>query len=379
VGRSSFPLGRVGGIRVDAHWSLLPIAALLVWSLGAALLPEVDPGHPGLAYGIVAVVAVGVFYASLVAHELAHATVARHQGVAVERITLWLFGGVAQLGGDTSRPGDELRMAIAGPATSLALGVGFLATGVLADAVGVWSLPVTALLWLGQINLVLGLFNLLPAFPLDGGRVLRAWLWRRRGDRVAATITAARVAVGCAWGLVGLGVLGVLAGLGIGGLWFVLLGWFLLTAARREEEGVTQQEALTGLTVAQIMSPHPVVVPASTSVADLVDRYVLGFRHSSYPVVDEHGMPVGLMTLDRIRGVAAAARGGTTVGRAAIPLADVPCAAPADAVLEVLPRMAASEGGRALVLEAGRLAGIVSMTDVTRAVVSRRLARGVGG
>jgi Zn-dependent protease/CBS domain-containing protein len=375
-GKASFHLARVAGIDVDAHWSLFLIAGLLVWTLAAGLLPEIDPGHPVVAYWVVAVVAIVVFYGSLVAHELAHATVARRQGVVVQRITLWLFGGVAQLGSESGGPRDELRMAVAGPATSLALGVGFVGAGVLADAVGVWSLAVTALLWLGQINLVLGVFNLLPAFPLDGGRVLRAWLWHRRGDRIGATVTAARIGVGCAYGLVGLGVLGVVAGLGIGGLWFVLLGWFLLGAARREEDAVTQQELLGGVTVGTIMSPDPVVVPATTTVADLVDRYVLGRRHSSYPVVDRTGTAVGLMTLDRIRGVPLVARDHVTVGGVAIPLAEVPVTDAAEPVLELLPRLAASEGGRALVLHDGRLVGIVSMTDVTRAVVARRTVTG---
>jgi Zn-dependent protease len=373
-------LARVGGIDVEAHWSLLLIAALLVWSLAGGLLPEIDPGHPVPAYWAVAVVAIVVFYASLVAHELAHATVARRQGVVVQRITLWLFGGVAQLGSESGGPRDELRMAVAGPVTSLALGVGFIAAGVLAGAVGTWSLAVTALLWLGQINLVLGVFNLLPAFPLDGGRVLRAWLWQRRGDHLGATVTAARIGVGCAYGLVGLGVLAAVAGLGIGGLWFVLLGWFLLGAARREEDAVTQRELLGGVTVGAVMSPDPVVVPATTTVTDLVDRYVLGRRHSSYPVVDSTGMPVGLMTLDRIRAVPPAVRDEVPVAGVAIPLAEVPVADPGEPVLDLLPRLAGSEGGRALVVRLGRLVGIVSMTDVTRAVVTRRAVRGrVGG
>ncbi len=373
--RTSFRLGRIAGIEVGAHWSLLVIAAVLVWSLAVGVLPEIDPGHAPVAYWLVALGAIVLFYAALVAHEFGHSMVARRHGVEVERITLWLFGGVAQLGSESATPGDELRIAAAGPAVSFGLGIGFGVIAVVVVAVGGDSLLATGFVWLAQVNILLALFNLLPAFPLDGGRVLRAWLWRRGGDRIAATTTAAGVAVVCAYGLIGLGFAAALFGLGLSGVWFVLLGWFLLGAARAEAEGVVRQELLARVTVGEIMSADPVTVPASTSVADLIDRYVLGSRYSAFPVVDERGAPVGLVTLERVRRVPAASWPTTTVGEAAHPLTEVPQTRRSEPVIDLLPRLAAPAPGRALVLDGTRLVGIVSTTDVTRALTTRRLGR----
>lgn len=227
-------LGVVRGIEVRIHWSLLGIAALLTAALGADLLPAADPGAPGVVRWLVAGVVAVAFLGSVLAHELAHATVARRRGIPVPSITLWLLGGVALLGAEPSRPGDELRVAVAGPATSAAVAV---ATGAVAWALGATGAPdvvVAGVGWLAVTNGVLAVFNLLPGAPLDGGRILRALAWRRLGDRDRATLVASAAGRFLGTLLMVAGLANVLFGVGFGSLWTALVGWFIVGAAEAE-------------------------------------------------------------------------------------------------------------------------------------------------
>ena len=200
-------LGRVAGVEIGAHWSLAIVFVLIVWTLADQILPDMVPGETFTAYWLVALFAALLFYCSLLAHEMGHALVARRLGVKVEGITLWIFGGVARLGGDAATAGAEARIAIAGPIVSLVLAVAFSLTTLGLDAAGGPSLVEAGSFWLALSNTMLLLFNLVPAFPLDGGRIFRAWLWRRRGDRYSATATAALLGRVCSFGLIGLGLL----------------------------------------------------------------------------------------------------------------------------------------------------------------------------
>lgn len=372
--RSTFRLGRIAGIRIGVHWSVFAIAGLMAWMLAAYILPELQAGYPTVTYWVVAIAVALVFFASLLAHEMGHSLVARRHGIEVDEITLWLLGGMSKLHADSETAGDELRMAVAGPFVSLALGFAF---GVLASAaalIGVSGLLVAGLVWLAATNLLLGVFNLLPAFPLDGGRVLRSILWYRSGDRVAATVTAARAGQVCGFVLVGLGITEFAFG-GIGGLWLVLLGWFVIQAARNEAAVVTQTQLLAGVRVRDIMTPDPVTVSPDLSIDDLIDRYVLGSRHSAYPVVAGASVPIGLISLDSVRRVDPSRRTVTTVGTAMQPLERVVVVRPDDAVNDVVPSMIQVQARRALVVDhAGRLVGLLSMTDVGHSLDARSAA-----
>lgn len=370
--------GRIAGIPVGMNWSVLIIAWLLAFGLATEALPELVPDQPAALYWAVGLVTALGFFGSLLAHELAHAILARRHGVPVEGITLWVLGGVSRLGADSPDASAELRIAAVGPATSIALGgVGLVVTAAL-EVLGAPDLVVSALAWLAGINLVLGVFNLAPAFPLDGGRILRALLWRHLGDRLRATNAAATAGRVFGYLLVGVGVLVFSAGVLVSGLWFMALGWFVLLAARGEQVRVEQHELLDHVTVREIMSRDPVCAPAELDVATFLEHYVLRQRWSSYPVVDTDGRVVGLVTLERLRQVDPAARHVATLADVAFALGEVPTASPDEPLEPLVTQLAASRAGRALVFDGGRLVGLVSRTDVARCLERRALSRPPG-
>lgn len=360
-------LGRIAGIQVGMSWSLLVIFWLITWSLASEALPQEAPGRTDLAYWATGVGASLLFFSSLLAHEMGHALLARRAGIKVEGITLWLFGGVAKLEGEASNARSELRVAVVGPAISLAIGVFFVLLAMLLEVFGVSDLIVAAPAWIGRINIVLAVFNLAPAYPLDGGRVLRGVLWLRHGDRIRATLTAARAGRLFAWLLISLGLLEFLAGGTLGGVWFVFLGWFLLSAARAETEGVLIGDLLKDTQVRTVMTPSPITVTPELSVQDLLEGYALRHHCSAFPVVDSLGDPVGLVTLSNIKRVPADQRGVVRVEDIARSMDQVPVARPDERLVDVVGRLSA-DGNRALVIEQGRLVGILTSTDITSAL-----------
>lgn len=349
-------LGRIQGIPIRVNWSVAVIAALLASSLASTVFPSVIEGRSDGAYWVTAIVTTVAFLASIAAHEYGHALVALRHSVRVESITLWIFGGVAQLGDQPTSPLAALRIAAAGPVVSAAIGV----SSVLASA-GLSGLPGAATLWLGTMNLLLMGFNLLPAFPLDGGRIYQAWLWRRDGDEVAASVRAARLGRGIGAGLVGLGVVQVAFGGFIGGIWSMAIGWFIREAARIEHIGSITAQPLHEILVSDLMSPDPITVDADLPVETFVKDLLRHGRHSGYPVMRDQEI-VGLITLADVP----RSTPGTTVGDLAIPIAQIPVIAP-DATVSELVRVAANRAvTRTLVMDDGQLVGIVASSDLSR-------------
>jgi Zn-dependent protease/CBS domain-containing protein len=367
--RDTFSLGRIAGIRVGVHWSVLVIFGLIAYGLSAYQFPHSYPGQSTVAYVAAGLSAAVVFAASLLAHELGHAVIARRNGLTVEGITLWLFGGVARLSGEVPSPGAELRIAGIGPLISLLLGVLFgLADGLLV-AVGVRGLPISAVGWLAAINIALAVFNIVPAAPLDGGRLLRAFVWARTGDRIKATMYATRGGQIFGWLLIVYGLLSLFTTGSMGGLWLALIGWFLTGAAAMEEQLAKVLVSLAGVPVEMIMTPDPVTVPGSTIVADFVNDQLFAHRHSTFPITDEEGNLVGLVTLNQIKQTPAADRAHTTLRQIACPIEDVTTTRPDEPVTDILPKLTGDRAeGRALVFADGRLVGFVSPSDVTRAL-----------
>lgn len=370
----SFRLGRIAGIRVGAHWSVLAVLALITVGLAMGRLPLVAPGRPAVVYTAVGLIGAVVFLASLVAHEVSHAVVARRNGLGVDNITLWLFGGVAMLRGEAASPGADLRIAGVGPVVSALLGSAFFGAAALADLVDAGPLAVAALSWLAVINVILALFNLVPAAPLDGGRVLRAVVWRWTGDRYRAALIAARAGRIFGITLVGIGLAQVVVFRGFGGVWLALIGWFLVTAARAEEQYTVQQQTLAEVRVADVMTPGPVTAPSELSVQRFIDDYLLHARFSALPLLDHTDQLAGLVTINRVRQVPASDRASTRLLDIACPPSEIPIAGSEEPLTDLLPRMAGCTDGRAVVLDtAGRLVGIVSPSDVARTVQNAEL------
>lgn len=364
--KESVRLGQIAGVRVGMNWSVLVIFVLIAFGLAAGQLPLVAPGYEQPVYVAAGLASAVVFLFSLLAHEVSHAVVARRNGLEVEGITLWLFGGVARLGGDPDDAGADLRIAGVGPLVSLVLGAGFFALSGVLGGLGVPELAVAAVSWLAIINVVLAVFNLVPAAPLDGGRVLRALLWRRSGDRYAAAITASRAGRIFGFVLVGVGLFQFVFAEGIGGLWLVLIGWFIVNAAGAEEQHNRIRGALGHVRVRDVMSPDPTTAPEDLTVEQFLDGYVFRSRYSAFPLVRDGHEPVGLVTLNRVKGIDPEERATTSVADIACPAEEVPTATPDEPLADLLERMRGCTDGRALVIDEGRLVGIVSPTDVAR-------------
>jgi Zn-dependent protease/CBS domain-containing protein len=369
-------LGRIAGIRVGFNWSLLVAAALIAWSLATGFLPSAAPGQSTGAYWTAGVISAFVFLASLLAHELAHSVVAMRLGVKVDGITLWLFGGVSQFSTEANSPGTQALVTFVGPLTSLVLGAIFYLISIAVGGGAHPGLVVSTLSWLGYINIALGIFNLLPAFPLDGGRLLQSLIWLLTGDRVRATRIAARIGMAFAYLLIAYGiVIFIFAGNLIGGVWSVFLGWFLLGAARSEEAGGLIRQALSGVSARDVMSANPVQAPDDISVYDALHGYVLTSRHSTLPTHDGEGRLSGLLTLAALKKVAPEARETTLVKDVACPLDSVSTASPTDPITNLLSVSDGCGEGRTLIVDGGQLVGIVSPSDIS-ALVRKSLSGG---
>jgi Zn-dependent protease/CBS domain-containing protein len=384
-GRTAFqgavvPLGSVRGIRIEANWSVALIFALIAFGLATLQFPSVNPHQSALTYAIAAILTAVAFFASLLAHELAHSLVARRFGLRVEKITLWLLGGVSQLSGEVPSPGAEVWIAGVGPLTSLVLGGIFIGAAVLFAGTGPAraSLPgvfETALAYLGITNVALAAFNVIPAAPLDGGRLLRAVVWWRTGDRVKATVWASRAGQAFGWAFIVGGVYAFFTTRQWTWLWFAFIGWFLAGSASAEAQQAVVTGQLRGIRVSQIMTPDPVTVPGSATVSDFLDGHLFRARHQGFPVIQEGQGVTGLVTVNRIRQVLPEERARTTLADIACPLADVATAAPDDSVADLLPRLTACTDRRALVFRDGRLAGIISPSDIARMLDRLRASR----
>ena len=376
--KQTVPLGRVAGIRVGMHWSVLVMIMMIGWLLGGQVLPAMTPHQPPVAYWVVAVPSAAAFMAALLSHELAHSLVARRYGVPVTSITLWALGGVSELGGEPPTARADLRIATAGPAASLAAGLVFGGLAAAVRAGGGPGIAVAALGWLAAMNALLAVFNLLPGAPLDGGRILRAFLWRRTGDRVRAAQSAAAAgrAVGAVLMIAGLGE--VLFWADAGGLWLALIGVFVMSAAAAEATAGTAAAALAGLRVSDVMTPDPDIGGTWMTVADFIDSIALGSAQSAFPVISPGGSLAGVTGVSRLGQVPPASRASTTLGQV---MARVPpgyLAAPEDPAAPLLSRPPLADDLAAIVLSEGRITGIVTVTRL-RQVIRREALRAQPG
>ena len=359
----SLQVARVLGIPVYVHFSWFVVFGLIAWTLATGYFPQHYPNLPVTSYWAKGLVASLLFFVSILLHELGHSLVARKSGIAIRSITLFIFGGVARLEKDPPDGRTELRMAAAGPAVSLALSALFLGAGSLARPGGTaWAVAH----YLALINLVVAVFNLVPAFPLDGGRLLRGLLWKSMG-KTRATRLAARSGTLFAYFLIMSGVISLVRGAGISGMWYVLIGWFLKDASAGAYHSARVDEALRGVTAADAMSKDVATLPADVSLAEAAHDYFLRTGYGAYPVVRGNSV-VGLLCRRDILKVPAEERERTSVQSAMTPLGERVVVPPGAPLLRAMSKMAESGLGRVLVMEGGRLVGLLTMGSVLRHV-----------
>lgn len=363
--------GRIWGIQIGVNNSWFIVFLLITFSLSAQYAGQFPqwPAWQQMALGAGTSV---LFFVSILLHELGHSAVALRYGIPVKSITLFVFGGIAQMGRDPRRPSEEFQIAIAGPVVSAALGALFY--GLLLLSQGRSEALAALGEWLGRINLMVAGFNLLPGFPLDGGRVLRALLWKYTGSFERATLTAAAGGQILAYGFIAAGIWTAFGGNAVGGIWIGLIGWFLLNAAQATVLQLSVQEALAGLRASDVMSSDYLVLPGPASITELLEHHLLrtGGRCA---VVAEGGRIEGLVTLHEIKAVPREEWPRTPLRSIMIAAERLITAAPDDTVEQVLRRMSEHNINQIPVVTDGRLAGLIAR-DRLLALISARVEFG---
>ena len=381
---SGFRLGRIFGINIHIDWSWIFIFLLITWNLGAGEFPARHPSWGPAVSWLTAIAAAVIFFASVLAHELAHSIVAKMRGLPVNRITLFLFGGVSNIEREPESPGTEFLMAIVGPVTSLVLGVVFLFFGgvsvfVSGASIGVPSqllerlgpIP-TLLLWLGTINVILAIFNMVPGFPLDGGRVLRSIFWALSHNLRRATRWASWIGQAIAWLFIVMGISMIFGadlpffGTGIiGGIWLAFIGWFLNNAAIQSYRQVVVEDLLEGVPVANLMRPEALSVPPNLTLNALVYDYIMNTDERAFPVLDGDRL-VGLVSLMDVRNTPREQWDTTTVSQIMTPADKLTVATPREDASQALSDFASRDIRQIPVVQEGRLVGMLRRTDVMR-------------
>jgi Zn-dependent protease len=385
-GGGSIQLLRISGIRIGASPSWFVVLFLVIWFLSGYFQDTL--GGTGTEGFAVAVCSALLFFGSLIAHELGHALVARRNGIEIDGIDLWLLGGLARFRQDTRSPGQEFAVAVAGPVVSLVIALLFAALAVafagadeavdvalLRTGVDV-SAPLALVVFLSEMNLWLFLFNLLPAFPLDGGRIARALVWKLTGDRSRATRVSAGIGQLGGYALIAFGLWRAVDGEGIGGLWWALIGWFIASAARSAVATTAFTERLDGITVADVMDPSPVALPGATPAGRAEDEFFLRYRWDWFPVVDEGGVFLGLARQEAVARAVASGRGDAPV-REVIEEDAAQWRVPTEEPIEALlgSERLRSLGALVAVDRNGVLAGVVTFEQVRRTVAAAFPAR----
>ena len=370
--KAQIKLGRIFGVEIGLHYSWFLIALLITLSLAAQFRLNNPDWSDGLRWGLAITTAL-LFFAAIVAHELSHALVAKSRGLPVRSITLFALGGVAQIEKEAVDAKTEFWMGIVGPITSLVIGV--ICLGI-ALAMG-WTPPgfparplPAMLMWLGYINVTLAVFNMIPGFPLDGGRVLRAVVWWITGDAKRATTIAARVGQLVAFGFIVLGVFRFFGGAGFGGLWIAFIGWFLLSASRESQAQVAITEGLKGVRVADVMSRDYSTVDGYSNLQTFVEEHLVRTGRRCF-VVTVNGRPEGMITPNEITEVPRARWPYTTVADVMRPLDQVRTVGPDTPVTEALEVMAREDLNQLPVATDGQLAGVISRAHVLQLLQTR--------
>ncbi|MBN1890386.1 MAG: site-2 protease family protein [Thermoflexales bacterium] len=357
---ASVKLGRIWGIPIGLHASWFLIFGLVTWSLAAGYFPGEYPALPSGAYWLLGALTSLLFFGSVLAHELGHSWVALRHQIPVRSVTLFIFGGVAHIGREPRTPGAEFRIAVAGPLTSAGLALAFGGLFLLDRHIPYLAAPS---MWLARINLMLALFNLIPGFPLDGGRVLRALVWKISGSFYRATQVAAFSGQVVAFGFIGLGALTVIGGNWFNGVWLVFIGWFLQNAAAATYAQANMQQSLRGITVGQVMQRDCWQIPGPLTLDQLVEEHVLTGGRRCFLVTDADQLQ-GLLTLRDVSAVPKADWGQITAMQAMRPLDQLVRVEPATELQAALRLMDEANVAQVPVVEGQRIAGMLSREQV---------------
>jgi Zn-dependent protease/predicted transcriptional regulator len=363
--RGSLVVGAIRGIPIRIHFTWLIIFGLLSWSLASGYFPQRYPDLPIAGYWIKAIIAALFLFGSVLVHELMHALMAQSLRVPIAGITLFALGGVSEMKQEPPTPSAEFMIAIVGPLASFTLAGFFWLVWKALEREGPDPSFAAIALYLVGLNTVVAVFNLLPAFPLDGGRVLRSIIWGIGKDLRKATYLATRIGRGFAYILIIFGAVSLFAGAGFQGIWMALIGFFLLQGAQASYAQVVLKEALAGIPVRDIMVRDVVTVATGLSVKDLIERYFLTYGYGGFPVV-ENGQVLGLVALGDVKKVSPEDYERISVREIMAPLSERLTIAPQEDVSVAFQRMAEEELGRLIVMERGRMIGLVTKTGLSR-------------
>lgn len=364
---ATIKLGRVWGIPLGLHWSLLLVFGLLVWSLAQGYFPDEYPSLPASAHWTLALLTTIFFFGSVILHELGHAIIAIRNRIPVRQVTLFIFGGVAELEQESRSAGAEFRIAVAGPLVSLALAALFGVLYLLDQHIPYLAAPSY---WLARINLMLALFNLIPGFPLDGGRILRAIIWHFTGSMHRATQTAAFTGQLVAFGFIAYGIYTMFTGSFFNGLWLIFIGWFLQNAAAASYAHTNLQEGLRGIKVGQVMSRNVEKIPSILSLNQLVEEKILSGGQRCFVVAD-NGHTRGLVTLKDVTAVPQQKWRLTTAEQIMIPLKRLTQVQPHMELLTALQMMDSANVAQIPVVEHDQVIGLLTREHVLHYIRAR--------
>lgn len=365
--KTALKVGKIINIPIEIDASWLIIFALIAVTLSEGYFPGIDPKISPLFRWITGVTAAIFLFASILIHELSHSYVAQKSNIVIKKITLFIFGGVAQLTREPEDPKTELKVAVAGPISSIILAGVFFTISMFFRSAGPYNNKITFELfrYLFMINLILAVFNLIPAFPLDGGRIFRAFIWMFTNNMEKSTRIASYIGQAFAFFLMFAGLMQVFTGRILGGLWFIFIGWFLNNAAMSSWQQVMLRYTIGARKVKDIMTTAVIKVTRDISVEDLIENYFLHYKHIVMPVTsgDE---AIGIITLHTAKAVPKDKRGNTPVSEVMKPIDEHLYLSPDTTVVEALNKMQMEEAGRLLVVEDKKLAGILSKSDILK-------------
>ncbi|MEM1525273.1 MAG: CBS domain-containing protein [Nitrososphaerales archaeon] len=369
----SLRIGKFLGIPIKLHFTLALAVLLIAWTLAVGYLPLEYPGLSSITYWLIGIISAIILFTSVLLHELAHSYVAKKNGLPVRRIVLFIFGGVAEIEEEPKEASLEFKLALAGPLTSFTIALILWILHYSASVFGV--LAIASLRYGAYINLLLGGFNLLPAFPLDGGRILRALIWYRKKDLLQATRIATRIGIFSSYIFIFFGFFFIIGGSFIGGLWFILIGWFLRNGAEASYKQTIVSEALANILIQDIMTREVHTVDPDLLIKDILETHFMKYKHGGFPVVKDSKL-LGIITLEDIKKIPKEKWQETKVSDVMTTCEKLVCAKPNESAVDALMKMSKFNIGRLPVQEDGKLIGIITRSDILYAIQIKKELEG---